>query len=520
MEILKQDLRMMRKKSEAMNQITMDEDFNVPDAKPDVGRMIQNKGMVHIEEIKTSDGKILIRGYLEFALLYVGDQESGKVHSLVGKVPLEETLNLEGIKNGDKVCLKWDIEDLSIHLLNSRKLNLKAIISFQAYIEDHCTIPMPIELKDRDDISQMKKDVCALSLCVHKKDSIRIKENINLPSNKPNIHEVLWDTIQVRGLDMRTEEGKIIVRGEIFLFVLYDSNDESNSLQWMEQSLPFEQELECTDCRADLISNIDVKILQCSIEVKPDSDGEERVIQTDIAGEVDIKLYEEQCYSLLLDVYTPLKQCENVCKNESIEKLLVKNFSKCRVSERVEMNNSAGKVLQICHSDGVVKVDDTKIVDDGIQVEGVVQVRILYIVSDDEMPFYSMDTMIPFTHVVEASKINENCDYYLRTDLEQLSTSMLDSNEIEVKMVLNLNVLVMEKTNVCIIADIKEMPLDMEKMEKMPGIVGYKVQRGDSLWNIAKQFQTSIEVIKSFNRLESDDVNPGDTLILVKQVEA
>ena len=40
----KKNLHMLRQKSEAVNQVTFDEDYNVPDAKPDVGRMIQKKG--------------------------------------------------------------------------------------------------------------------------------------------------------------------------------------------------------------------------------------------------------------------------------------------------------------------------------------------------------------------------------------------------------------------------------------------------------------------------------------------
>ena len=36
-------------------------------------------------------------------------------------LPMEETLNLDGIVNGDKMCLKWEIEDLSIHIIHSRK---------------------------------------------------------------------------------------------------------------------------------------------------------------------------------------------------------------------------------------------------------------------------------------------------------------------------------------------------------------------------------------------------------------
>lgn len=63
-----------------------------------------------------------------------------------------------------------------------------------------------------------------------------------------------------------------------------------------------------------------------------------------------------------------------------------------------------GKILQICHGEGSVKVDSVQPVEHGIQVEGVVQVRILYSISDDEMPFYSMETMIPFSQMIEGDR--------------------------------------------------------------------------------------------------------------------
>ena len=92
-----------------------------------------------------------------------------------------------------------------------------------------------------------------------------------------------------------------------------------------------------------------------------------------------------------------------------------------------------------------MKVDSTQTVENGVLVEGVVSVKVLYIVSDDSMPFYSMEAMVPFSHVIEAVGIDEHCIYHLHTDLEQLSTTMVDSNEIEVKIVLNLNALILNR---------------------------------------------------------------------------
>ena len=145
MELRKKNLHMMQKKSEAQNQITFDEDYNVPDQKADIGQIIQKKGEVEIEQVQVSEGKAVIQGQLIFRLLYVADNPGKTVSSLEGKLPIEETLHLDKVQSGDKVCLKWEIEDLTIHLINSRKLNVKAIVEFLAVVDEEKQISIPVE---------------------------------------------------------------------------------------------------------------------------------------------------------------------------------------------------------------------------------------------------------------------------------------------------------------------------------------------------------------------------------------
>lgn len=106
MELRKESVQMLRIKSKATSQVTFDVDYNVPDVKPDIGRMIQSKGEVSMDEVRLGEGKAFIKGNLLADMLYVGE-EAGKVHSLTAKLSFEETLNLEGIVSGDKICLKW-----------------------------------------------------------------------------------------------------------------------------------------------------------------------------------------------------------------------------------------------------------------------------------------------------------------------------------------------------------------------------------------------------------------------------
>ena len=58
-------------------------------------------------------------------------------------------------------------------------------------------------------------------------------------------------------------------------------------------------------------------------------------------------------------------------------------------------------------------------------------VSILYISSDDRMPFAVLEGTIPFSHVAEVPGISDTCRYSLLAGIDQLSATMSDSEEIE-----------------------------------------------------------------------------------------
>ncbi|MDD3337680.1 MAG: DUF3794 domain-containing protein [Lachnospiraceae bacterium] len=518
MEIIYRQMYKMITKAEASLQLTFDEDYNVPDQKADVGRMIQKKGRVEIEEVKVSENHVLILGKLIFCLLYVAEGDRGQICSLEGNLPIEENMNLDGVCGGDKINLTWELEDLSIRVINSRKLGVKALVSFQGRAEEEKSLQLPTGI-DAGDVSCKKKSMTVMELKLHNRDTMRIKEEFQLSSNKPDIYEIRWENVEVRGVDIRAEEDQVMVKGEVFVFVLYCESEESNSMEWLEYSIPFHNAVPCEGCTTEMIPNIEVAYVQGSLEVKPDADGMERILVADIVMELNMKIYQEESLELLQDVYTPTRDYQVARQEEELESLLVKNYGKCRISEHIPMDETDGKILQVCHSEGTVKIDRSDIVENGIALEGVLQLKILYIIGDDDMPFYSMEAMIPFSHTLEAEGIHPGSRYYLQAELEQLSTTMLDNKEIEVKALINLNALVLDCWIESVVQGITQQELDWDKIQQMPGIVGYVVKSQDTLWDIAKRFYTTSESICTMNQLEEAEIHPGQCLILVKNVE-
>ena len=92
MELVKNNIHMNRQKGTAVSQITLDDDFIVPDTMDDVSSVLLGSGDIQIESSKIQGDKVLIRGKLMFCVLY--RRESGGLQALKGEIPFEETVNV------------------------------------------------------------------------------------------------------------------------------------------------------------------------------------------------------------------------------------------------------------------------------------------------------------------------------------------------------------------------------------------------------------------------------------------
>lgn len=519
MELKKQEYPVLCKKSSAQSQITCDEEFNVPDSCPDVGRMIQKKGSVHIDDVQVGDDAVTLSGHLVFCLLYVADDENRGIRSFTGQIPVEETIRLEGVREGDKIRLQWELEDLSLHLIHPRKLGIQAVISFRADIQEKRTLLLPLGVTGEDSVSCRMQKEAILGVKVHRKETIHLKEEILLPSNRQDVEQVLWQEIEVRGLKFRCMEGEIAYTGEMFVFLLYSGEDILSPPEWIEQVISVSGTLPCEGCHADQLPDIGVRVTQEELAVRPDANGEERILTAEAVLEADLRLQKEEEFPVLMDVCDPVRECQPVTEQTMIEHLLVRNEAKCRVSDRVSTGEAQGKILQICHSNARLRVDDCRVTPGGLAVEGILKVRILYIVSDDEMPFYAMETVLPFEQMIEVPDMHGEIDYELQADLEQLSTTMADSHEIEIRALVSCGALVVEKREIPLLREITTQPLNMDKIRALPGIVCCRIGQQDTLWDLAKTYYTTVEDIMALNDLQGEPA-PGQTVFLVKKVES
>ena len=521
----------------AQSQITLDDDYNVPDYRPDIVKVLKEKGELHFDEVKAAAGAAWLKGRLVFRVLYRSDQENGKISCLKGEIPFQEKLNMDGVQEYDVIQASGEIEDLTIGVIHSRKISVRAVILLKTEEPREKEDELCVGIEADNGCEKRYRNTNILQLLCMKRDQCRQKSEITLPSSKPNVQEILWKSLEIRNLDTKMGQDGVKLSGEVLISVLYQEEEETDRVQWYETVIPLDCGVECdAGTEADIIYKVKARPASMELEVKPDYDGEERVLVLELVMNLDIRVWKEQEISMLEDVYSLKKEIIPVCTGVTLHHISVKNDSQCRLTEQMELAESQEKILQICSCEGTVHLESTELTEQGVRAEGILVTELLYITTDDQMPIGSAREIYPFEQLIEIPQQTARTERNkpeelealerknkLQTELDcrisQLSAVMLDQDHVEIKAVIGLDLLAFEQEQIDNITDTREEPLDMEQLQKRPGLVGYPAKDGDSLWSIAKENHTTVEDILRDNHRTDENLCRGEKILIVKKVE-
>lgn len=515
MNIIRNNIHMDRIKCKAVSQVTIEDDINLPENNPDLDKIIFREGNVVISDVKVSKDRVDIKGTLEIFILYLTEEEEERLARIAGKIPFEENVYVEGAQIGDTVDVNWKIEDLSVAMINSRKISAKSVITFSLQADCLYDEEAASDLSDAEQIEYHLEQMELARLAICKRDIYRIRQELELPSHMPNIFRMIWQSVKITSLDFKPLDEKISVNGELSVFLLYESTQEGDNTQYYETTIPFNGVIDCQGSREMMIPDIRWCICGRDFEVRPDFDGEERGFSMEIVLDLCIKLYEEENISILSDVYGISKDVDASVKLGKFRRILMRNNGTCRISEKLSVEDSP-QILQLIHSEGEVFMEDSEITGEGVRVEGVIVIKCLYVTSDDKMPYSSLEQMVPFSYVLEAKGADENAISNIKVALKQLSVSMLDAKELEAKIALDVSGILFEEFEKELVTDLTVTEANKETRRQLPGIVVHVVSDEDTLWQIGKKYYMPVSKIKELNNLTEDEVRAGEKLLLVK----
>jgi len=493
---------------------TVDDDFNVPDIRPDVKAIIRENGKIRITEKKCNAGRLHIKGTLVTNILYIGE-DSESVQGIEAEIPFDEMLHIDR-EDCTGMTIRAELDDLTAGLIHSRKINVKALVTVKLFYEEIQDEIVVTETEGKG-LFARAKDISFTNLAAAKRDTVRVREEVQLPSSRPNIAELLYKEMHLVVSESRVMEEELSVKGTMSLFVVYRGNSLKESTELYETKVPFMARFELSGARPDMIEDISVAVLQENITSGADEDGEERLLNVEVVLELDMKLYEEKELTVLEDIYSVSGEVKLKGQEQKIPQLLIKNQGIGSFGGTYELPETSVTPMQIAYGNGEVHLEKTGMEGTTLTLEGMLEFKLLLITGSDEKPFIGVRFYVPLEHKMEVRDLNENCSYKVTPVLTDSSFQLYRSDEIEWKAEVNFQTMVFCNRPEYMITDAEFVPFTGEEPENRYKMIGYRSEAGDTLWSVGKRFHLSPDEVAERNHLEEEVIPPGRMLFLVRE---
>jgi hypothetical protein len=377
---------------------------------------------------------------------------------------------------------------------------------------------MVVHINDVPENQLLKSNLNLNRTVENRVDRFVVKEQLVLPSSKPNIREVLQATAGITNQEVRLSNGRVNLSGEISLTTLYRGDSDDSLIEFIESELPFNGPIDISGARDDMFADTSLQILDTHISIRPDDDGEDRVLEIEIAVGVAMKVYSTETFPILEDAYMINTQLTLAKTSVRYPRHVCINRNQVNVKEIVTLGNAVPDMLQVFRVKGNAHIDDIKIIEDKIIVEGAINTDILYVAESDTTPLASFRTVIPYRQVIEAKGATSAMSPDVDISIDHVNFNMLSKRETEIRFLLTFNTRVVEQEETRIIRDIEFNEIDPAALAGQASMTVYIVQSGDNLWKIAKRYNTPLDELISVNEIENPGkISAGQKLLILKR---
>lgn len=217
-------------------------------------------------------------------------------------------------------------------------------------------------------------------------------------------------------------------------------------------------------------------------------------IKADISGD------EMNTYETVNDAYSTSYKLSLDTSKEEVDEFCERLSAKNTVKESIPAGDN--EISDIYAVSAIPMSVTAKEFDGGkTVVKGELNINILYITKNPDMPVYNLRTEIPFEINMPA---NDSYNILSPTvNIDSICYNFSDSS-VEIKIDMTAELMCFRRKSINVINSASEEEF---KDAYIPSIVLYFVQKNDTLWDIAKRYHTKTNYIEDLNNLDGE---PGE----------
>ena len=481
----------------------VEEDFVVPDIKPDILNTINTSGTVCIYKKEVMDGKIKIEGCINAYIIYIADNENGEIRNLNVNSNFSKIMDFEKAK--PQMILESDItlKQIECIVINERKISLKSVLDLNLKLCSNEEIEYIKQIEGVKNIQLLNENLSVNSLLGIGNTKIYAKDTLVIDSID-DLAEIMKVNVQIKNSETKISYNKILVKADSEVKIMYLTQD--NRIKCITNVIPTMGFIDMPNITDDNLCNIKYEIK--NLLVKPNSI-EEHSIYVEIEIEASCRVYENKQLNLIQDLYSPsvnlsykqkqIKAMSNVNSIKSVYEIRQKQFVD-------EMGNS-----EICDVDVNPIIINKTIMKDKIIFEGELNLNFIF-KNSINLSLNSKKVIIPFNYNMDVPGIIPSTELETKIEISMQDFVIMPDSNINIKIDIEFKVNSFNSKNINVI---DELNIEENRNDTRYSVIIYFVKPGDTLWNIAKKFRSTINDISTINGIEDENkIYVGDQLFI------
>lgn len=479
-------------------------DMIVPDSKPDILNTICTSGVVSIYKKEAQDEKVRLDGAINTYIMYMPDGTDDMVRGLNTTIDFSENLSVQNCKEGMNVISDVNVKSIEGKVINGRKIGIKAALEVTLKIYLNEDVEVINEIQNENDIQILKEDMTVDSLVGQGETKIYAKDNIQI-DNMDNLAEILKAQVCITDKDIKISYNKVLTKSEADIRIMYLTED--NRINCVMYKIPVVGFIDIQNVTEENICDVNYEIR--NIIIKPNSQ-EEHSIYVEIEIGVACYVYEKKQINLIQDMYSPAQNIEFE-KKQIMAMTNKQNVTDVKsIREKVNFKDIEG--LSLIDVDVMPMIINENKINSKILYEA--ELNLKFIFQNSRTQITIKDAKIPFEYTVENLQNGENLNTNSNVEIKSKDFIIQDGGDINCNIDVQTDTSMYRSANINMIDRIEEKG---DREEQDYSIVIYIVKKGDTLWNIAKEFGSTVDSIARANGIEDrNKIYPGQKLYIPK----
>ena len=520
-ELIKKPITLDEMTKRETVQVIKERDLIVPDGKPDLQCIVQMDGEVCIDQIDVSQDRVMYRGKIDVCILYrtIGNQKC--IYTMKSSIPVEDFVIIEGVNKDQRIDFDCKIEHMSYNILNERKVNVKAIMEINIAATSCKDTTVITEIQADEPVETKEEEIEIVSLANEKEEKIIVKEDLTIASSKPCIGEILKTIVSIQDEQVKRTDSEIKYNGMIEVVTMYKAADSDDDIEIITHRVPFEGSIESPQEEDEMYFDCQLSAELSYIQVAPDYDGEDRIIECEFIVNAKYCNYSKTVYETISDIYCPGKKVKTKEKTLNYMNLKDKVHVAIPKKEAITLDDDFGENPEIFSVNVKPTVED-KVYNDGIlTISGMLEIKILYLCKTGENNEIQMTmNVVPFTQEVETAMSQSKVVVEPVITAKDVSVYAQTKREVVIEYLLDCMIEVYEAAMLNVLEEVELEDMTKEEMDAYPSMTVYQVKKGDSLWSLAKRYNTTVKDIQELNDIEvPESLREGQKVIILKKVK-